>query len=55
MKDWYVVSSISGIDPEFGNPIGQFLCRSKEDAEETAEGIYDAIIERYLDLPEDER
>jgi len=55
MKDWKVARSLSGYSPEFGFPIGEYLCRDEEEVKSCVEKLHDPIIENYIGKNENGR
>lgn len=49
MKDWKVIKSKTDKHPDCGYPMGQILCRTKEEAEKfiNSSEFKDCIIEDY--------
>lgn len=52
MKDWLILLSKSGKHPEYGYPMGEYLCRSQKEVEGVIKqsGMTDAVIANYHDL-----
>ena len=52
MENWIIVKSKSGKNKEDGCPIGQILCRSKNDIEQAIKdnSIHDPVLKKYLEV-----